>query len=314
MSGTPQRTGLSPTEASAAVDLGEMDAAELAAAMLRAEAAIPAAIEPELPSIARAIDAVAGRLGAGGRLVLVGAGTSGRLALLQSSEVGPTFGLEPGVIVAVLAGLGTSTDPCDPIATDDATEDDATAGARAMVDLAVGPLDAVVGIAASGRTPFTVAALETAAGRGSLAVAVACVDPSPLARAAAIAIHPIVGPELLAGSTRLAAGSTTKLVLDMLTTGAMVRLGRVHRDRMVDVRASNAKLRDRAVRIVADLTGRDDHEARAALESVGWWARAAIVRLELGMDADAARARAAAHPSLADALADRPAGREPGDA
>ncbi len=280
-----------------------MPAARIAATMLRAEAAIPTAVEPELPSIAEAIDAIAQRLAAGGRLVLVGAGTSGRLALVEAAEIGPTFGLEPGVVVGVLAGLGTSTDPRDPMATDDAAEDDAAAGATAMTDRAVGPADAVVGIAASGRTPFTVAALEVAAERGSLVVAVACVDPSPLARAAAIAIHPIVGPELLAGSTRLAAGSATKLVLDMLTTGAMARIGRIHRGRMVDVRASNAKLRDRAVRIVADLTGRADDEARAALESVDWWARAAIVRLELGLDAEAARARVRAHRFLADALA-----------
>lgn len=308
------RVGLPPTEAAAAADLGGMPAARIAAAMLRAETAICTAVEPELPSIAEAIDAIAQRLAAGGRLVLVGAGTSGRLALMEAAEIGPTFGLEPGVVVGVLAGLGASTDPRDPMATDDAAEDDATAGATAMTDLAVGPDDAVVGIAASGRTPFTVAALETAAGRGSLTVAVACVDPSPLARAAAIAIHPIVGPELLAGSTRLAAGSATKLVLDMLTTGAMARIGRIHRGRMVDVRASNAKLRDRAVRIVADLTGRADDEAQAALESVDWWARAAIVRLELGLDDGAARARARAHRFLADALAGAPVDRSAGPA
>lgn len=284
MSGSAPRLELPTTEGSSPIDLGAMNASEIATAMLRAEAAMPAAVEPELPAIAEAIDAVAQRLAAAGRLVLVGAGTSGRLALIQSSEVGPTFGLAPGVVVAVLAGLGTSTDPRDPIATDDAAEDDAAADAGAIVELGVGPADAVVGIAASGRTPFTVAALETAANRGALTVAVACVHPSPLARAATVAIHPVVGPELLAGSTRLVAGSATKLVLDMLTTGVMIRLGRVHRNRMVDVRAANAKLRERAVRIVADPTGRDADEARAALESVGWWSRAAILRLELGLD------------------------------
>lgn len=328
MSESALRPDLPATEGSSPIDLGAMNASEIAAAMLRAEAAMPAAVEPELPAIAEAIDRVAQRLATGGRLVLVGAGTSGRLALIQSSEVGPTFGLGPGVVAAVVAGLGTSSDPRDPIATDDAAEDDAAAGAGAIVELGVGPADAVVGIAASGRTLFTVAALETAARRGALTVAVACAHPSPLAEAATIAIHPIIGPELLAGSTRLVAGSATKLVLDILTTGSMVRLGHVHRNRMVDVRATNAKLRDRAVRIVADLTGRTDDEARAALESVGWWARAAILRLELGLDPAAARARAAAHPFLADALAadaalgalgdrtdraDRDAGPEPAD-
>lgn len=286
-----------------------MPAAQIAAAMLRTETAICTAIEPELPSIAEAIDAIAGRLAAGGRLVLVGAGTSGRLAAMEVAEVGPTFGLEPGIVVGVLAGLGASVDPHDPMATDDAAEDDSRAGAAAMAGLAVGPDDAVVGIATSGRTPFTVAALVTAAEDGALAVAIACVDPSPLARAAAIAIHPIVGPELLAGSTRLAAGSATKLVLNMLTTGAMARIGRIHHGRMVDLRPTNAKLRDRAVRIVADLTGRPDDEARDTLESVDWWARAAIVRLELGLGAEAARARAHSHQFLADALASPPIDR-----
>lgn len=297
------RPALPATEGSVPIDLGALSASEIAAAMLRAEAAMPAAVEPELPAIAEAIEKIAQRLAAGGRLVLAGAGTSGRLALVQSSEVGPTFGLAPGVVVGVLAGLGTSPDPRDPIATDDAAEDDAAAGAGAISELEVGPVDTVVGIAASGGTPFTVAALRAASERGALTVAIACAHPSPLAEAAAIAIHPIVGPELLAGSTRLVAGSATKLVLDILTTGSMVRLGHVHRNRMVDVRATNAKLRARAARIVADLTGCDDDAARAALESVGWWARAAIVRLELGLDPAAARAHAAAHPFLADALA-----------
>ena len=304
------RSRLPSSEAPPAVDLVGLGSAEVAAAMLAGQATALAAIEPELPAIAAAIDAIADRLAGGGRLVLIGAGNSGRLALVQSSEVGPTFGLEPGVVIGVLAGIGTTTDPRDPIATDDAAEDDVLAGAGAIAELAVGPADAVVGISASGRTPYTLAALEAAAERGALTVAVACAGDGPLERSATVVIHPAVGPEMVAGSTRLAAGSATKTILDILTTGAMVRLGRVHGGRMIDLRAANAKLRERAVRIVVDLTGRTEADAREALGSVDWSPRAAVVRLTLGLAPGEARARAAAHRFLADALvSDAPASR-----
>jgi N-acetylmuramic acid 6-phosphate etherase len=303
VNGQDRPPNLPTTEAAAGVDLGRMDAAAIAAAMLGPWVPMAAAVEPELPAIARAIDGIAARMLDGGRLILVGAGTSGRLALVQAAEIAPTFGLEAGRVIGVLAGLGTSTDPRNPVATDDATEDDAAAGAAVIAELDAGAGETVVGIAAGGRSPYTVAALEAAARRGSLTVAVTCAHPSPLAGVAAIAIHPVVGPEVLAGSTRLMAGTVTKVVLDILTTGAMARTGHVHGGRMIDVRPSNAKLRDRAIGIVADLTGRADEAARAALESVGWWPRAAVLRLELGLDAAAARARASAHPFLADALA-----------
>ncbi|MEO8228767.1 MAG: N-acetylmuramic acid 6-phosphate etherase [Chloroflexota bacterium] len=291
------------TEASSSVDLGRPGPAEVAAAMLAGQAAALAAVDPALPAIAAAIDAIADRLAGGGRLILIGAGNSGRLALIQSSEMGPTFGLEPGVVVGVLAGSGRTTDPRDPIATDDAAEDDALAGAVAIAELVVGPADAVVGISASGRTPYTLAALETAAERGALTVAVTCAAGEPMERSATLAIHPAVGPEIVAGSTRLAAGTATKTILDILTTGSMIRLGRVHGGRMIDLRAANAKLRERAVRIVVDLTGRTDADARDALGSVDWSARAAVVRLMLGLSASEARTHAAAHRFLADALA-----------
>lgn len=304
------RSRLPSSEAPPAVDLGSLGTAEVAAAILAGQATALAAIEPELPAIATAIDAIADRLAGGGRLVLIGAGNSGRMALIQSSEIGPSFGLEPGVVIAVLAGIGTTTDPRDPIATDDAAEDDVLAGAGAIAELAVGPADAVVGISASGRTPYTMAALEAAAERGALTVALACAGDGPLERSATVVIHPAVGPEMVAGSTRLAAGSATKTILDILTTGAMVRLGRVHGGRMIDLRAANAKLRERAVRIVVDLTGRTEADAREALGSVDWSSRAAVVRLTLGLAPGEARAHAAAHRFLADALAsDSPASR-----
>jgi N-acetylmuramic acid 6-phosphate etherase len=276
--------------------------AEVAAAMLAGQVAALAAIEPELPAIAAAIDAIADRLAGGGRLLLIGAGNSGRLALIQSSEVGPTFGLETGVVIGVLAGIGTTTDPRDPIATDDAGEDDVVAGADAIAGLEVGLADAIVAISASGRTPYTLAALEAAAARGALTVALVCTHDGPMERSASHVIHPAVGPEFVAGSTRLAAGSATKTILDILTTGAMIRLGRVHDGRMIDLQASNAKLRERAVRIVVDLTGRTDADAREALGSVDWSPRAAVVRLRFGISPEEAQARAIAHRYLGDAL------------
>jgi len=288
------------------LDLGALGPAEVAAAMLAGEAAALAAIEPEIPAIASAIVGIADRLAGGGRLVLIGAGNSGRMALIQSAEIGPTFGLEPGVVIGVLAGIGTTTDARNPIATDDATEDDALAGASAIAELGVGPKDAVVGISASGRTPYTVAALAEAAERGALTIAAVCATDGPLERSATVVIHPAVGPEVVAGSTRLAAGSATKTILDILTTGVMVRLGRVHRGRMIDVQAANAKLRERAVGIVVDLTGRTEADAREALASVDWAPRAAVLRLALGLAPDEAQDRAAAHRFLADALASHP--------
>ncbi len=286
-------------------DLHAMSALEIAAAMIRAEAAIPAALESELPAIAEAIDAVAGRLRDGGRLVLAGAGTTGRLCLLEATELGPTFGIGDGTVIALLAGMPDRPNREDLLHADPAADDDAAAGAAAIARVRVTERDAVVAVAASGSTAWTVAALEAAASRGALAVSVACAHPSALASVASVAIHPLIGPEVLVGSTRLVAASACKAVLDAVTTGAMVRLGHVYRDRMVDMQVSNQKLRDRAVRMVSDVTRRSDADARDALESVGWWARAAIVRLELDLDADEARAWAAAHPQLGEALDDQ---------
>jgi N-acetylmuramic acid 6-phosphate etherase len=295
----------SATEHAGGRGLDSMSAREIAAAVIGGEAAISAALAPELPAIAEAIDAIAVRLSDGGRLVLAGAGTSGRLCLLQAAELGPTFGIGEGSVVGLLAGVPAQPSRDSLLRADPAAEDDAGAGVAAISLAQVTNRDAVVAVAASGSTAWTVAALDAAAREGALAIAVTCAHPSALGSVASIAIHPLIGPEVLVGSTRLAAASACKAVLDALTTGAMVRLGHVYRDRMVDVKVSNQKLRDRAIRMVADLTRRPDEEARAALESVGWWARAAIVRLELGLDAQEARTWAAAHPQLAEALDDR---------
>lgn len=289
------------TEASGVDDLVSMDAAGMVAAFLRSAAAIPAALEPEQPAIERAIEAIAARLAQGGRLILTGAGTSGRLASMQAFEVAPTFGLDGDVVRAVVAEEVVAGD-APAVDLIDAAEDDHEAARRGLHELGLGPRDAVVGIAASGRTPFTLTALEAAAACGALTVSIACDHPTPMAAVAAIAIHPLVGPELLAGSTRLGAGTATKIVLDALTTSVMSLLGHVYRGRMIDMRVGNTKIRGRAVRTVSDLTGRGEQEALAALESVGWWVRAAIVALELGLDPASAIRRAREHRFLEDAL------------
>ena len=295
MADQPRDAGLASTEWSATADLGAMTPLETVMAFVSAAAAIPPVIESQAAAIASAITAVRDRLAGGGRLILVGAGTSGRLATMEAAEVGPTFGIREGIVVAIVAEVDADTG--------DEAEDDERAGAAAVADLRVLATDALVGIAASGRTPFTLAAMQAAAARDALTIALTCAHPSPMADAAAIAIHPVVGPELLAGSTRLAAGTATKIVLDCLTTGVMAQLGHVYQGRMIDFRAVNTKLYDRATRITLDLSGGGEGEARQALESVGWWPRAAIIRLRLGLDHEGAIAQATAIPLLDDALA-----------
>jgi N-acetylmuramic acid 6-phosphate etherase len=198
--------------------------------------------------------------------------------------VPPTFGTPPSLVLGILAG-----GPDALARPREAAEDDPAAGAEEMRRSGVRTEDAVVGISASGRTPFVLGAVEEAGRRGALTIGLACDDPTPLAERVDIAIHPIVGPEVLAGSTRLKAGTAQKLVLDMLTTAVMTRLGRVHHNLMVGVRASNAKLIDRARRIVADVTGRPLAEAQAALADAEGSAAVAIVMLTRGLPADEAR-------------------------
>ncbi len=248
------------------------------------DARVPRAVGRELPSIARAVDAVARRVGAGGRLILVGAGTSGRLAVIEAAEVTPTFGIASGTVVAVMAG-----GPEAMTRSREGAEDEADSGAAEMQRSVVGRDDAVVGISASGRTPFVLGAIEAARRCEALTIGLCCDHPTPLSEAVAIPIHPVVGPEVIAGSTRLKAGSAQKLVLNMLTTGVMVRLGRVHGNLMIDVQPTNAKLRRRVRGIVEQVTGRSGVPVDRALQAAGWSARVAIVMLARGVDADESR-------------------------
>ncbi|GGO06437.1 N-acetylmuramic acid 6-phosphate etherase [Microbispora bryophytorum] len=263
---------------------------EIARLMNAADAAVPAAVGRAVPAIAAAVDAIAARMADGGRLLYVGAGTSGRLAVLDASECPPTFGTHPDLVQGIIAGGEAAL-----VRSVEGAEDDAEAGAAVIRGKHVGPLDSVVGISASGRAPYVVAAVEQARRLGALTVGLACNTGTPLARAADHAVEVIVGPEVVTGSTRLKAGTAQKLVLNMISTITMIRSGRTYGNFMVDVVASNSKLVDRAARIVSDITGTQVPRAREVLESAGRDVKTAVVMIERGVGADDARALLAAH-------------------
>jgi N-acetylmuramic acid 6-phosphate etherase len=290
-----------PTEAHdpAVADLDLRSTVELVRLMNAEDAAVPTAVARAADRIAAAIDAVSERLGEGGRLVYVGAGTSGRLALVDAAECESTFAVAPGRVVALIAGGASAAATAQ-----EEAEDDAEAGAAAVRDLAVGPADAVVALSASGRTPYVLAALEEAREAGAATVAVVSVTGSVLGASAEHEIVVLVGPEVIAGSTRLKAGTAQKLVLNMISTIAMVRLGKTYGNLMVDVVATNDKLRARVRRIVAAASGAPPERVEAALDDAGGDAKVAIVSLVRGMDAEAARAAlAAAGGDVREALA-----------
>jgi N-acetylmuramic acid 6-phosphate etherase len=251
------------------------------------------AVEARLPEIAAVIDAVVERLGRGGRLHYFGAGTSGRLAALDAAECPATFGVPEGVVQAHDAGDGEA-------------EDDAERGAATAHGARLRAEDAVIGVSAGGRTGYVLAALAEARRAGSLVVGFSCAPGSPLASAADLAIEVETGPEVLAGSTRLKAGTAQKVVLNMISTGVFTRLGHTYRGRMVDVVASNRKLRGRAAGIVADLTGAPAAAAESALSEAGGSAKLAILMLRSGLAAGEARSRlSSAGGDLSAALGER---------
>jgi N-acetylmuramic acid 6-phosphate etherase len=222
----------------------------------------------------------------GGRLIYVGAGTSGRLAVLDAAECPPTFNTPPGLVVGLIAG----GEPALTQAVEGA-EDDGAAGAKSMVELDCRPEDTVVGVAASGRTPYVLGAMEEAKRRGALVVGLACTRPSPVGDLASVSIAPLVGPEVVTGSTRLKAGTAQKMVLNMLSTATMIRLGKTYGNLMVDVQATNTKLRARARRIVADACEVDEAAAAQLLALAGGEVKVAIVAGLTGAGPEEARAR-----------------------
>jgi len=287
---TPEALDDLATEAwdASAAELDRRSTAELVSLMNDEDARVPAAVGAARDALAAAIDAVAGRLREGGRLVYVGAGTSGRLAAVDAAECEATFGVAPEIVVAVVAGMDGGA------AIEQAAEDDREAGERAVQELDVGERDAVVGLSASGRTPFTCAALESARAAGATTIAVVSVAGSELTSFAEHEILVPVGPEVIAGSTRLKAGTAQKLVLNTISTVAMIRLGKTFGNLMVDVVATNDKLRSRVRRIVATATGASDERVDAALAEADGDAKVAIVALAADVDTATARSRLAA--------------------
>ena len=262
------------------------------------DATVPAAVARELDAVAAAIDAIADRLASGGRLFYVGTGTSGRLGVLDASECPPTFGVPPDLVQGVIAG---GYEACYRAV--EASEDDREAGARDLDARGLTASDAVVGLAASGRTPYTVGAVAHARARGAFTAAVTCVPGSEITRVAELSIVPVVGPEVIAGSTRMKAGTAQKLVLNMISTGVMIRLGYVSGNRMTNLLTRNVKLRARALRILMAETGVDEQAAADTLERAGGELPVAIVMLRAGCDAGRARAAlASARWVVADAV------------
>ena len=263
----------------AAADLDRKSALQLARIINAEDAKVAGAVKKALPQIARAIDLIAAALKRGGRLIYVGAGTSGRLGALDASECPPTFNTDPETVQFVIAGgtraLWSATE---------ASEDSAELGISAIAERKPTKKDVVVGIAASGRTPFTIGALQEARRRGAKTVAVSCNAHSPLEDAAEFAIVTEVGPEVISGSTRMKAGTAQKLVLNMLSTGAMTRLGYVYGNLMVNVHLKNEKLAERGVTILQRAAGVDRETAQEALESSGNRLPVALVTLETGVN------------------------------
>jgi N-acetylmuramic acid 6-phosphate etherase len=250
------------------------------------DAGVAPAVRAAAGELAAAIDAIVARLEGGGRLVYVGAGSSGRLALVDATECGPTFGIPPEQVVVLIAGGAAAQ-----AAAQEAAEDDADAGAGDVAGARVGASDAVVALSASGTTPYTIGAARAARAAGALVVAVVCAEGSELGAAADHDVVAVVGPEVIAGSTRMKAGTAQKLILNTISTATMVRLGRTYGNLMVGVVASNAKLRARSRDAVAVATEASADEAYAALEAAGGDAKVAIVSLLLGVGAAAARDR-----------------------
>jgi N-acetylmuramic acid 6-phosphate etherase len=232
-------------------------------AILKADQDVTAALIPELPAIVESVDQIAERLQLGGRLFYIGAGTSGRLGVLDASECVPTFSVPSSLVVALIAGgdeaLRTAVE---------GAEDDPEAAGKELALKQFRKEDVLVGIAASGRTPYVIGGLRYGRELGALTISVSCVAESAIGRIADIAISPLVGPEVISGSTRMKAGTATKLILNMLSTATMIKLGYVFGNRMVNVRPSNSKLRARAIAMIAEMTGSSAEEAELLLESV----------------------------------------------
>ncbi|MAT71595.1 MAG: N-acetylmuramic acid 6-phosphate etherase [Planctomycetaceae bacterium] len=266
--------------------LDQLDSLELVRLINSEDAKIAAAVAAEEQSIAKAIDVIANRLSHGGRLVYIGAGTSGRLGVLDASECPPTFNADPSQVVGLIAGGQRAM-----FKAVEGAEDSPTMAADDLREIDLCSHDVLVGIATSGRTPYVIGALDYARSQGAYTVGLTCNRDALLSSRVDVCITPVVGPEVLSGSTRMKAGTATKMVLNMLTTGAMVRMGKTFGNLMVDLQATNSKLLERTKRIVCDVTNLPADEALALLQACGGELKTAIVSHRLGASPEAARKR-----------------------
>ncbi|PTA95976.1 N-acetylmuramic acid 6-phosphate etherase [Kluyvera sp. Nf5] len=272
------------------MDLDALTTIELVNRFNQQDTLVAQAVKATLPEVARAVDAAVLALKAGGRIIYMGAGTSGRLGVLDASECPPTFGVPHGLVVGLIAG-----GPGALLKAVEGAEDNAQLGEDDLKALSLNAADLVVGLAASGRTPYVIGGLKYANAVGCTTVAISCNPDSPIAHEADIAISPVVGPEALTGSTRLKSGTAQKLVLNMISTGAMVKFGKVYQNLMVDMKATNIKLVDRACRMVVEATGVTRDVAESVLKQTDFDVKPAILMVLTGLDAPAARAKLTAH-------------------
>jgi N-acetylmuramic acid 6-phosphate etherase len=268
----------------ASAELDRLDAAAIVALMNAEDAKVVEAVGAEAAAVAQALEWTAERFRRGGRLIYVGAGTSGRLGVLDASECPPTFSTPPEMVVGLIAG-----GPAALTRAVEGAEDDPRRGAADLEALGAGPDDLVVGIASSGRTPYVLGAIRHARAAGAATVGIACNRPSLLGEIVDLEIAPLVGPEVVAGSTRLKAGTATKMILNMITTGAMIRIGKTLGNRMIDLQPSNEKLRIRSRRMLRELAGVDDDRAASLLDQAGGRLKPALVMALAGVDAASAR-------------------------
>ena len=282
------------------MDLDALSTLELVHRFNQQDTLVAEAVKATLPDVASAVDAAAEALKSGGRIIYMGAGTSDRLGVLDASECPPTFGVPHGLVVGLIAG-----GPGALLKAVEGAEDNAQRGEDDLMALNLTPQDLVVGLAASGRTPYVIGGLKYARKIGCNTVAISCNPDSPIAQEADIAISPVVGPEALTGSTRLKSGTAQKLVLNMISTGAMVKFGKVYQNLMVDMKATNIKLMDRACRMVVEATGIARAEAEMLLKQTDFDVKPAILMALSGLSAEAAREKLVAHQGfLRAALAD----------
>lgn len=282
------------------MDLDALTTLELVHRFNQQDTLVAQAVKATLPEVAQAVDAAAQALKAGGRIIYMGAGTSGRLGVLDASECPPTFGVDHGLVVGLIAG-----GPGALLKAVEGAEDNPQLGEEDLRALNLSGQDLVVGLAASGRTPYVIGGLKYARLAGCTTVAISCNPDSPIAREADIAISPVVGPEALTGSTRLKSGTAQKLVLNMISTGAMVKFGKVYQNLMVDMKATNVKLIDRACRMVVEATGITREAAETLLQQTDFEVKPAILMALTGVDALTAREKLTVHQGFLRAALER---------